>query len=179
MKHRILMIATIVLLTGSVFGQDASSEDRKTSMIRSIVRDSGWEIPGLSPSRITDPRKPLPAGYGVPGVGLNITVLKPTRQFVTTISLFGLKPDGTTLVMGERRGAVKSIIKCDIDNRVFVYIVQFVALVHGANGRIGYGGIYGAQYFDHDGDGIFESYEPGAPFVTPELRIPDWARHGK
>jgi len=145
-------------------------------MVKSIVKEDGWKIPGLSQSRVTDPRRLLPQQYGVTRVPLNLTVLKPRREFIDTISLYGLKDDGQTLVMGERRGAVRGIIKCDIEHRVFAYIVQFVAVLYDQQtGRGGYGGIYGAQYFDNDGDVIFESYEPGAPFVTPNLRIPKWA----
>jgi len=146
-------------------------------MIKSVINDDGWKIPGLAQSRVTDSRKLIPKGYGVSGVPLHITVFKPRREFITTIFLYGLKEDEKILVMGQRRGAVESIIKCDIDNKVFVYIVQFVSVHYDPQtGRGGYGGIYGAQYFDNDGDGIFESYEPGAPFVTPSLRIPEWVR---
>jgi hypothetical protein len=119
------------------------------SKIRSIEKESGWQIPGLAQSRILDRRKLVPKGYGVSGVPLHITVFKPRREVRATISLFGLKQDGQTLVMGQRTGAVQSIIKCDIDNRVFVYLVSFYALV---------------------------ADQPGDPVVSPELRIPDWAR---
>jgi hypothetical protein len=173
--RKILTTLIAILFTGSIYAQEPSPKPA-LSMIRSIEKKSGWLIPGLSQSRMVDRRKLLPKGYGVRGVPLHITVFKPWREVRATISLFGLKEDGKTLVMGERRGAVQSIIKCDIENRVFVYIVSFYALVADASGHVGYSGIYGAQYFDNDGDGIFESYEPGAPVVSPELRIPEWAR---
>ena len=32
----------------------------------------------------------------------------------------------------------------------------------------------GVHYSDRDGDGKFESFEEGTPFVTPELRVPEW-----
>lgn len=171
MRCRLASWGLLLLLSASGLSQTPSST--KLEPIKSIVRETGWEIPGLALSRITTSRKPLPAGYG-PNVPVNITILKPRREVVATISLFGLKPDGTTLVMGQRRGAVQIIIKCDIDGRAFAYIVQFMALVQESNGRRGYSGIYGAQYFDNDGDGIFESYEPGPPLVTKDLRIPNW-----
>jgi hypothetical protein len=171
----ILTVLIAIVFTGSLCAQEPSPKPA-LSMIRSIEKESGWQIPGLGQSRILDRRRLLPKGYGVSGVPLQITVFKPRREVRAMISLFGLKSDGKTLVMGERRGAVQSIIKCDIENRVFVYIVSFYALVADASGHLGYSGIYGAQYFDNDGDGVFESYELGPPFVTPELRIPEWAR---
>ena len=170
-----LTILIGILFTSSMYAQEPVPKPA-LSMIRSIEKESGWQIPGVAQSRVLDRRKLLPKGYGVSGVPLHITVFKPRREVRATISLFGLKEDGKTLVMGERRGAVQSIIKCDIENRVFVYIVSFYALVADASGQVGYSGIYGAQYFDNDGDGVFESYEPGPPLVTPELRIPEWAR---
>jgi hypothetical protein len=159
----------LLLLAAPGFSQTATSTE--LAPIKSIVRETGWEIPGLSRSRIMTPRKPLPGGYG-PNAPVNITIFKPRREVISTISLFRLKPDRTTLVMGQRRGAVQIIIKCDIDDRVFAYIVQFMALVREWTGRVGYSGIYGAQYFDNDGDGIFESYEPGPPFVTTDRPKP-------
>lgn len=79
-------------------------------MIRSIEREGGWQIPGLAQSRILDGRKLLPKGYGVSGIPLHITVFKPRRKVRATISLFGLKEDGKTLVMGERRRAALNVI---------------------------------------------------------------------
>ncbi|PYS70652.1 MAG: hypothetical protein DMF69_12865 [Acidobacteria bacterium] len=133
-------------------------------MIRSIEKKNGWLVPGLAHSRMTGRRKLLPKGYGVSEVPLHVTVFKPRRETRATISLFGLQEDHKTLVMGERTGAVRSIIRCDVDNRVFVYIVSFYALVADSTGHVSYSGMYGAQYFDKDGDGIFESYEPGPTF---------------
>ena len=40
------------------------------------------------------------------------------------------------------------------------------------HGRTGYSGQFGVHYYDGDGDGKFESFEEGAPFVTSDLRIP-------
>ena len=167
------MFALLGLMLLAASGLSQTPTSTKLSPIKSVLKETGWEIPGLSLSRITTARKLLPAGYG-PNAPLNVTILRPRREVISTISLFGLKPDGTTLVMGQRKGAVQIIIKCDIDGRVFAYIVQFMALVKESNGRVGYSGIYGAQYFDNDGDGVFESYESGPPFVARDLRIPTW-----
>lgn len=167
------LIAVGLFLTTSGFTQEPP---RKISSIRAVVKQSGWVIPGLSTSRITTDRRLLREGYGVPKVPMHVTILRPQREVLATIPLFGIEPGGTTLVVGERRGVVQIIIKCDINHRVFAYIVQFVAIIRESNGRVGYSGIYGAQYFDNDADGIFESYEAGAPFVTKNLPIPGWVR---
>ena len=134
--RKTLTVLIAIVFTGSLCAQEPSPEPALT-MIKSIEKESGWQIPWLAQSRILDRRKVLPKGYGVSGVRLHVTVFKPRREVRATISLFGLKEDGKTLVMGERRGAVQSIIKCDIENRVFVYIVSFYALVADASGHLG------------------------------------------
>ena len=159
-----LALLGLLFLSATCVSQTPSTKLRP---IKSIVRESGWEIPGLSLSRITTSRKPLPNGYG-PDVPVNITVLRPRREVITTISLFGLKPDGSTLVMGQRTGAVQIIIKCDIDGHVFAYIVQFMALVQESNGRVGYSGIYGAQYFDNDVTASLKAMNPGR-LLSPKI----------
>jgi hypothetical protein len=62
---------------------------------------------------------------------------------------------------------------------VFAYVVQFAKVFYDSrNKRSGYGEIYGARYYDNDGDRIFESYEPGEAYVK-DLRIPDWVSRAK
>ena len=149
------------------------AQDNRIIAIRPVVNESGWKIPGLDQSQITDPRKLLPKGYGPASVPLQVTVLKPRRKFITTIQRYGLKDD-QTLIVAERKVVIDSIIKCDLNNRIFVYILQCTIILEELNGRTGYSGMFGVHYYDRDGDGKFESFEEGAPFVTPELRIPDW-----
>jgi len=61
-----------------------------------------------------------------------------------------------------------------VDGRTFMYILQCTIILEDPNGRTGYSGQFGVHYYDRDGDGKFESFEEGAPFVTADLRIPDW-----
>jgi hypothetical protein len=153
----------------------ATSQDNRLMPVKRVIEESGWKIPGLEQSLVTDPRKLLPSGYGVSSVPLHITVLKPKREYITTISLYGFKDNGETIVVKQRQAVVRSIIKCDVNNRVFVYILHCVIVQDDPVAqRGGYGGVFGVHYYDNDGDGKFESYEDGSPFVTSELRIPDW-----
>jgi len=149
------------------------AQDDHIKVIKPVIKVSGWKIPALEESQITDPRKLLPRGYGPASVPLYVTVLKPRREFITTIQRYGLK-DGQTLIIAERTVAIDSIIKCDVNGRVFVYILQCTIILEESGGRTGYSGTFGLHYYDRDGDGKFESFEEGAPFVTSDLRIADW-----
>lgn len=176
---RVLSVIAIILMVANVNvgGGNTSlvfAQDNPIKIIKPAVKESGWKIPGLEESQITDPRKLLPKGYGPASVPLQVTVLKPTREFITTIPLYRLK-DGETLIVVERKVVIDSIIKCDVNNRVFVYILQCTIILEEPGGRTGYSGMFGVHYYDRDGDGKFESFEEGAPFVTPDLQVPDWA----
>ena len=174
MKRILLVIAILMLGPEAGAGHEllfAQNNDRKVS--KPIVKESGWKIPALEESRVTDARKLLPKGYGPASAPLHVTVLKPRREFITTIERYGLK-DGQALVIAERRVAIDSIIKVDASGRVFMYILHCTIVLEEPDGRTGYSGVFGIQYSDRDGDGKFESFEEGPPFVTSDLRIPDW-----
>jgi hypothetical protein len=151
------------------------AQEQQVYAIKPVVKENGWTIPGLNKSKITSPRKLLQAGYGPP-TPLYITVLRPKEKFTTLIPVYRLK-DGQTVIIGKRKVVVDVIIKCDVNNRVFAYILQCTIILEEPNGRIGYSGIFGVHYSDRDGDGKFESMEEAAPFVTADLRIPDWVLH--
>jgi hypothetical protein len=172
-----VLCATLVILIVSglsvgpkpqVFAQDSG-----LSVIRPVINESGWKIPGLDQSKATGPRKLLSKTYGAASLPLHVTVLKPPRELITTIPIYRLR-DGQTLIVTERKVAIDAIIKCDVNNRVFVYILQCTIILEEPNGRTGYSGQFGVHYSDRDGDGTFESFEEGTPFVTPELRLPEW-----
>jgi hypothetical protein len=176
--NRVLCAIAIILMVTAVNIEGGNSsfafaQDNPLKVIKPAVNESGWKIPGLDQSRITGPRKRLVKGYGPPSVPLHVTVFRPTRKFITTIPLYRLK-DGQTLIVAERKVLIDGIIKCDVDGRVFMYILHCTIILEEPNGRTGYSGVFGVQYSDRDGDGKFESFEEGAPFVTSDLRIPDW-----
>jgi hypothetical protein len=160
-----------------LFVAKISAQEQQVKVIKPVVKESGWTIPGLNKSKISSPRKLLQAGYGPPATPLYITVLRPKEKFITTIPIYRLK-DGQTVIIRERKVVVDVIIKCDVNNRVFAYILQCTIILEEPNGRTGYSGVFGVHYSDRDGDGKFESMEEAAPFVTADLRIPDWVLQG-
>lgn len=176
MKNIFYAAVVILIVNGVDIGSPKGlvlAQDNRIIALRPAVNEGGWKIPGLEQSRITDPRKLLPRTYGPASLPLNVTVLKPTQEFITTIPLYRLK-DGQILIIAERKVVINSIIKCDVNNHVFVYILQCTIILEESTGRTGYSGTFGVHYYDRDGDGKFESFEEGKPFVTPDLSIPDW-----
>lgn len=168
-----LSLAAVLVSVGNAVC--AVAQDRQSVAPKRVVMPQGWKIPGLAESQARRPRHPLPAGYGVQGVPLQITLLRPKREVRDTVLLYGVKDDGETVVVGQRRVAVRAIIKCDVNEKVFLYIVQFGNLGFDPVSRaVSQSGIFGLLYYDDDGDGIFESRESGPLVVTRDLRIPDW-----
>ena len=133
------------------------AQDDRVKLMQPVVKESGWTIPGLPESRMTDPRKRLPKGYGPAAVPFYVTVFKPAGKFITTIQRYILKDD-QTLTVAERKVVIDSIIKCEVDGRVFMYILHCTIILEEPNGRTGYSGVFGIQYSDRDGDGKFESF---------------------
>ena len=178
MKGLICVIAALVVLASNNASSKSSlvyAQDKGINVIKPAVKEGGWTIPGLEESQITGSRKLLQAGYGPPSIPLYVTVFKPKEKFITTIPIYRLR-DGQ-LVISERKVAIDLIIKCDVNNRVFAYILQCTIILEESDGRTGYSGSFGVHYTDRDGDGKFESFEEGPPFVTADLRIPDWVLH--
>lgn len=171
-------IAVLLLMVTAVTIENGNSclafaQDNPIKIVKPAVNESGWKIPGLKESEITSARKRLAKGYGPASVPLYLTVFRPKRKFITTIPIYRLK-NGQTLIVAERKVLIDGIIKCDVNGREFMYILHCTIILEEPNGRTGYSGVFGVQYSDRDGDGKFESFEEGAPFVTPDLRIPDW-----
>lgn len=179
MKQVLCAIAVLLMITAINIESGNSSvalaQDNPIKLIKPVVKETGWKIPGLEVSVIIGARKRPPKGYGPASVPLYLTVYKPRRKFVTTITRYGLK-DGQTLIVTERKVLIDGIIKCDLDGRVFMYILQCTIILEEPNGRTGFSGQFGVHYYDGDGDGKFESFEEGAPFVMADLQIPDWVK---
>ena len=179
MKRLVCAIAA-VLMVGNHFGSGVMcrvfAQEKHLNVAKPVIKESGWTIPGLDESQITTPRKLLQAGYGPSSAPVSVTVLRPKEKFITTIPIYRLK-DGQTVIIGERKVQVDVIIKCDVNSRVFAYILQCTIILEEPGGRTGYSGTFGVHYSDRDGDGKFESQEEGAPFVTADLQIPDWVLH--
>ena len=176
MKRLVYAIAALLM----VAGQNGSgieclvfAQEKHLNVAKPVVKESGWTVPGLDQSQITTPRKLLQPGYGPSSARVSVTVFRPKEKFITTIPIYRLK-DGQTVIINERKVVVDIIIKCDVNSRVFAYILQCTIILEEPNGRTGYSGIFGVHYSDRDGDGKFETLQEAAPFVTADLQIPDW-----
>ena len=175
-KGLIFIIAALFVVGSDTDGSrrsQLSAQEKQTHVVTPAVKGTGWTIPGLEGSRTTTPRKLLQNGFGPRSTPIYVTVLRPKENFTTTIPTYRIK-DGQTLVISERKVVIDLIIKCDVDNRVFAYIVQCTIISQESDGRTGYSGTFGVHYEDRDGDGKFETFSEGAPFVTSDLQIPNW-----
>lgn len=175
-KAGVNSFALALMLTLAIGVVEATGiQDQQAVTVKQVVNQSGWEIPGLTDNEVVDPRKQLASAYGVRAVPLHITVLRPKRELMETIDLYGSKDGGETVVVRKRRVVIRSIIKCDVNGRVFLYLVQVGMVVYDpVSKKNGQSGLFGLAFYDNDGDGIFESRESGPFAVTPNLRIPDW-----
>ena len=174
-KAKVISLAISLSLLSTVSHHGALGQDQRSVTLKRVVMPTGWKIPGLTESKALSPRHPLAPGYGVQGVPMQITLLKPTREVREQILLYGAKDGGETIIVGQRLAVVRGIIKCELNDRAFLYIVQFGSLVYDSLSKTtDQSGLFGLLYYDNDGDGIFESRESGPLAVTPDLRIPDW-----
>ena len=71
-----------------------------------IVNEAGWQVAGLSASRIMAPRRPL-EGFGSSAV--YVTFLKPDEEVLTQIPIFWLTDGGATLNTRQQGVAERSI----------------------------------------------------------------------
>jgi hypothetical protein len=178
MKFAITNLVLLFLIT-TAHGQIAPSDNLRPSGIESIIKESGWEIPGLLQSQVLNSKDMVPEGSSMKGISVHVTTFKPKRELITTVPIFNLKNDGKVLVLGQRQGEVNLIFKCELRGRAFAYIVQLVEIFSDAqNRRTGYGDIFGVRYYDNDGDGVLESYEQGEGYIK-DLRVPDWTSKRK
>ncbi|HZI87695.1 MAG TPA: hypothetical protein VFD48_12740 [Pyrinomonadaceae bacterium] len=177
-KMKLLPAVVIFLfLTVSANSQTVPAAISDPSNIAKVIKERGWDIPGLQQSQVLS-RRIVPKG-SLRGGAVHVTRFRPKSEFIVSIPIFSLSDDQKTLFMEQRHGEVNLIFKCEVNNRVFAYVVQLVEVFYDSkNRRSGYGEIYGAHYYDNDGDGRFESYEPGEGYVK-DLRVPNWVSKAK
>lgn len=173
-KHMKKAVGTLVLavVSSSMGAISAGSSDASENSPTRVINESGWEIAGLSASRIVAARKPLEElGSGA----AHITMLKPRTEVITKIPIFWLTDSGATLHTRQQGIAIRSIHRYDFDGHVFCYALLGVGSFYDEKTRRGgYGGEFILIYYDNDGDGKFESFEIGnsARSFTPTL--PAW-----
>lgn len=145
--------------------QVASSPDEQK-----VMKEGGWEIPGLAQGKVTQPRTVFRSS-DVDGVRVYWAWLRPEAQegeeFIIEDAYFSADERKTLrLIPGEQ--AVMKIARYDVGERVFCYQVT----IHPK----GIGAMNALVYYDEDGDGRFETVERGSVLPSFVPRIPQWTR---
>lgn len=143
-------------------------EKSDTKEILSLLNKEGWEIPGLSKSKINKPRNLFRNG-STDSLIMYWTWLQPnseegqeTKLNDTALS----KQQRETLRLLEGDIMITDIVQFDINNRPFCYLIK----IHPR----GIGATQGLHYYDEDGDGKFEMVEKGSALPAFVPRIPPW-----
>jgi hypothetical protein len=172
---RSLLFLSIFIVTGLAYPSAVRPQDQGLTHVKRVINRKGWEIPGLLQSRAVSSRQIL-KGFGNGSSDMYVTVLKPDSEVIAPIPSYSSQDNGETIFVGQRQAAVRQILKCDVDGRTFAYVLQLIIILDDPeNNRRGYAGEFGLRYYDNDGDGKFESLEPGDPLVNVNFRIPAWA----
>jgi tetratricopeptide (TPR) repeat protein len=141
-----------------------------------LVKEGGWEIPGLAQSRPIRPREIVKTRDRTverhwtlyePGVETLLErPFEPTAKQKTP----GLKTEGLQVIMIEEH---------DIEGRKYCYVVrtQEIFRDEATNARKYPTSFEDFLYFDEDGDGKFETLEEGLG-VRSRPRIPEWVLKG-
>ena len=119
---------------------------------RKVVKESGWEIPGLSESEVVAPRT---AYKGKESEGMFVTWKHPKLQknglaFLIKEEYFS-EEERKVLGLYPGNYVVMKISQYDVSGREFYYVLQ----IH----PDGVGAISDLYFYDEDGDGEFESVE--------------------
>jgi hypothetical protein len=90
MKRLVCAIAAL-LMVGSHCGSGllcrVFAQEKRLSVVKPVIKESGWTVPGLDASQISTPRKLLRAGYGPSSTPVHVTVLRTKEKFIATIPL--------------------------------------------------------------------------------------------
>jgi hypothetical protein len=143
-----------------------------------VIKDGGWEIPGLPNSEVITPRVRIEKDP--PTAGSFITVLKPRlppineqREFPEIFS-FNIDGAGVMHVI-PRKVRVQGIQRYDINGHVFRYKVYLSDIAFAGGEAQVVAKIYAVYYQDEDGDGKFEShYNPESSTSDLFMHVPTW-----
>lgn len=126
-----------------------------------VIKEEGWEIPGLKNSKVIESRKSESNNLiTTKAYALNKRiVIKPT--FLTDKELEVLRVFKGELVVYQLWGF-------EFEGRSFCYLLFVNPPGMGANIRL--------RFFDSDGDGKFESVDNGDGKSTYTPYIPDWVK---
>jgi hypothetical protein len=152
----------------------SSASEVGQGKIKRIINEQGWKIPGLAQSQIVAPRG-LVFIQDEKSLDVYSTWYKPKREVTTEIPSYWLTDDGEVLKTRTQTVAIQEIMRYDIEGRIFSYMVVGTAKFYDQKtGHGGYGGQFTLYYYDDDGDGRIETYEPGGIPYKP--RLPKWVK---
>lgn len=144
--------------------QELSAESRR------VTKQGGWEVPGLTQSRVVQSRRAL-AADSAESMRVHRTDLQPVveeeQEFVISDNYFSAN-ERKTLRLTDGPQAVMKVSLYDVGERVFCYRVS----IHPK----GVGAVTALAYYDEDGDGKFEIVEPASSLPSFVPRIPLWVR---
>jgi hypothetical protein len=183
MKHKqyhlyqaIFVGLLIVLLTcascKSVGGNNASSpasaaissSTPSSSPSKRLIKEAGWRIPGIGAAK--EFLKPtLLQAASSESVKVYSTWLRPqssNNSGPVTLKEYLSDEELKELGVPEQRPQVMTIVKYDLGDRPFCYVVKYRATYT----------MEGLHYYDEDGDKLFELVERGTPSPDFIPRIP-------
>jgi hypothetical protein len=138
LMKRTVVILVLAVVSSPMGNVSAGSSDVSENNPTRVINESGWEIAGLSASKVVAARKPL---EGLGSGGVQITLLKPSAEVITKIPIFWLTDGGATLHTRQQGIAVRSIHRYDYDGHVFCYALFGVGSFYDKKTRRGgYGG---------------------------------------
>jgi hypothetical protein len=177
--YRLHRAATFVLLTALLAGascksnnnglaaQQASAAKPSPTPSKSLIKKTGWEIPGLAGA--TEKGSPrLLRVAGNTKVYSTWLTPKPKASVVGNPNLKSYLAEEELKSLGITAGnfSVLLIAKYDTGDRPFCYVVKY---------RSTYA-VEALHYYDEDGDKSFELVETGTSFPNFVPRIPGWAQ---
>lgn len=165
--------------TDAAFSMVTGSHFTAQSRLKRLIKEDGWEIPGLAKSKIMLPRRAFQDYSEKPVSQLYVTEFKPIGKAVAAIPIYFIRKDGEEIVTRQQQITVKSIEKYDVNKKAFCFIVSGIGISHDKKtGQGGYAGGFSFVYYDNDGDGKFETYELAADTTPPFVpHVPEWVSH--
>jgi hypothetical protein len=171
LHHMVSFALITVLFTGSGCksnsyqnaAQQVSAAKPSPTTSRRLIKEGGWEIPGLAVAKEVRPPILLQAA-GNEKVKVYSSWLRPISNAAAPVSLRDflseqeLKELGITAI----KLRVLMIVKYDLGDRPFCYVVKYRSTYT----------VDGLHYYDENGDGNFELVETGTASTEFIPRIP-------
>ncbi len=146
-------------------------QEQNVTEAQRLVKKEGWQILGLSKSKINKSRNLFKNGSSE-SLKMYWTWLKPDVEEGSLLIIDSnefTKEERETLSIPEGNQVIVDIIKFDINDQPFCYVVK----MH----REGIGAIQAVHYYDEDGDGRFEIIQSGSALPSFVPKIPLWIKN--